>query len=284
MATEPKPDFCERNRASWNAATVAHNGHKQDQAGFLRSGGSTLFADEQALLGDPAGLKVLHACCNSGQDSLSLAALGAQVVGVDISDEAITFARRLSAESGIEARFERAEICGWLAGTSERFDVVFATYGVLGWLPDLAAWVRGVARVLKPGGRVVLLEFHPVVWSVDGSGGWISRYFQTTPFYEADGVGDYVGKAAGGLSPSGHLPGDEAFSNPHESVGFQWTVAQLLQGLIDAGLQLEVVREYPWSNGCQLYETMVETAPRRFQHGDSKVDPPLMLGVVARLY
>ena len=73
----------EENRRSWNAATAAHNTHKVDQAAFLRSGGSTLFPEELELLGAVEGLRIAHLQCNAGQDSLSLAALGATVTGVD---------------------------------------------------------------------------------------------------------------------------------------------------------------------------------------------------------
>ena len=94
-----KQDLHEANRLSWNAATVAHNSHKGDQAAFFRKGGSTLFPEEARLLGDVKGLSVLHLQCNAGQDSLSIARLGAEVTGVDISDEAVDFATRLSQQS-----------------------------------------------------------------------------------------------------------------------------------------------------------------------------------------
>ncbi|MCD2105892.1 methyltransferase domain-containing protein [Rhodococcus erythropolis] len=118
-------DAVEMNRLSWNAATVAHNSHKGDQAQFFRNGGSTLFPEEVALLGEIAGSSILHLQCNSGQDSLSLAALGANVTGVDLSDSAIDFARTLSADSGIAAEFERGEVSGWLreaAAARRKFD------------------------------------------------------------------------------------------------------------------------------------------------------------------
>ena len=73
----------EQNRRSWNAATRAHNSHKADQAAFLRNGGSTLYAEELELLGDVVERRLVHLLCNSGQDSLSLAAMGARVTGVD---------------------------------------------------------------------------------------------------------------------------------------------------------------------------------------------------------
>src|SRR5215469_8285283 len=104
----------EENRQSWNKATKAHNSHKGDQARFFRQGGSTLTAEDKELLGDIYGQRVVHLLCNSGQDTLSIAQLGALVTGVDISDEAISFARALSVQAGIPADFQRGEISGWL--------------------------------------------------------------------------------------------------------------------------------------------------------------------------
>ncbi len=63
----------EENRLSWNAATVAHNSHKGDQAAFFRNGGNKLHSEEKELLGDVQGLSIVHLQCNSGQDTLSLA-------------------------------------------------------------------------------------------------------------------------------------------------------------------------------------------------------------------
>ncbi len=74
-----RSDLHEANRLSWNAATRAHNSHKADQAAFFRNGGSTLYPEELQLLGHLDGLRLLHLQCNAGQDSLSLARLGARV-------------------------------------------------------------------------------------------------------------------------------------------------------------------------------------------------------------
>ena len=155
----------EENRRSWNAGTEAHNSHKRDQAAFFRAGRSTLYPEELDLLGDIAGRTLVHLQCNAGQDTLSLAARGAIVTGVDISDTAIDFARRLSADTGIPTTFHRADIYDWLAETAagtERFEIAFSSYGALVWLSDLAAWARGIAQILAARGRFVLVEFHPV--------------------------------------------------------------------------------------------------------------------------
>lgn len=167
----------EANRRSWNAVTAAHNTHKGDQARFFREGGTTLHREELELLGDLSGRSVLHLQCNSGQDTLSLARLGATVTGVDISDTAIDFARRLSAETGIPATFHRADVYDWLAEAAEwpeRYDVVFCSYGALCWLSDLKRWAAGIAAVLAPGGRLVVVDFHPVSLMLDED--WWLRY------------------------------------------------------------------------------------------------------------
>ena len=86
------------------AVFASHNAHKRDQASWLRDN-STLFAEETDLVGEVRGRRVLHILCNSGQDTVSWAKRGADVTGVDLSDDAIAFATQLSIDSGIAARF-----------------------------------------------------------------------------------------------------------------------------------------------------------------------------------
>ncbi|MEZ4233779.1 MAG: methyltransferase domain-containing protein [Polyangiaceae bacterium] len=271
----------EQTRRSWNLATEAHNAHKRDQAAFLRGGGTTLFSDEIELLGELAGKSLLHLQCNAGQDSLCLARLGAEVTGVDISDAAIDFARRLSQEAGIPARFERADVLDWLPGAAtdeRRFDVVFASYGALPWIDDIAAWMRGVAAVLAPGGRLVVMEFHPLIWSVDQDLRIKDPYFAAEVFSEP--VGDYVGRSGDALAPSGFVE-SEPFENPELAHSYQWTVAQILQALLDSGLRLREVREYPYINGCKFLPNLRELPGKRFTLPHGTASLPMQLGLVA---
>lgn len=281
-----RPELHEKNRLSWNAATVVHNSHKPDQAGFLRGGGSTLFEEEIALLGDVRGQAVLHLLCNSGQDTLGIAALGAVVTGVDISDEAIDFARRLAEESGIPGSFERSDVYPWLddAVTAGRsFDIVFASYGALCWLSDLDEWMKRVAAVLKPGGRFVCIEFHPVAMIFDEQGQHAFDYSNPgKPLLWDDGVSDYVGASNGALIPSGAAGNVEVFVKPHPCAEFQRGVGDILGALLGAGLQLAEFREYPHSNGWKPYAEMSELPGRRWTLPGSKPSIPLMYGLVAR--
>ena len=279
-------DLHERNRRSWNAATVAHNSHKGDQAAFFRGGGSTLYPEEVELLGDLAGRTLVHLQCNAGADTLSLARLGARVTGVDISDEAIDFARRLSAESGIAAEFERADVYDWLEGAREegrRFDVAFASYGALVWLSDIRAWARGVAGVLADGGRLVVVEFHPVLGLFDEK--LNLRFPYSTggePQKWEEGIGDYVAASGEGLAPGGFVEGVKDFRNPHPTYEFPRGVADVVQAVVDAGLALEHLREYPYANGFKPFDEMRVLPGRRFTMPEGAPTLPMMYSLAAR--
>lgn len=259
--------------------TPAHNSHKRDQAAFFREGGSTLFPEELELLGDLHGQALAHVQCNCGQDSLSLARRGAKVTGVDISDAAIEFAERLSAETSIEANFVRSDALEWLETASGRFDTVFSSYGCVGWIADLERWARGIERVLVSGGRFVYVEFHPLVWSLSAEGLTADSYFLQGPIEERGGVNDYVGPD---LAPSGFEDGVADFANPEPAVSFQYPLTEIVQSLVDAGLRIETLREYPYSNGCELFEGMRRLPRGRFGLPEGMPEVPLMFGLVAR--
>lgn len=280
-----RKDLHEANRLSWNEATEAHNSHKKDQAAFFLAGGQTLFPEERELLGQISGLEVLHLQCNSGQDSLSLAQMGAKVTGVDISDTAVEFARQLSATSGIPATFYRADVYDWLdsaATRPKRYDVAFSSYGALPWLSDLNLWAKRIAAVLRPGGRLVLVEFHPFLMVFEDD--WTLKYHyfaQGQPMSFEDGIGDYVALSGPSLAPSGYLDGTQDFHNPNPCYEFQWSVGEILTAILEAGLQLTQLREYPYMNGARLMHGMVEGEGGRFYPPPGLPSLPLMLGLSA---
>lgn len=276
----------EENRLSWNAATVAHNSHKGDQAAFFRSGGSSLFPEERELLGDIRGLSLVHLQCNAGQDTLSLAQLGATVTGVDISDTAIDFARTLAAESGVPATFHRADVYDWLeeAATGPvRYDIVFCSYGALCWLSDLDIWARDVAAILKPGGRFAVVEFHPVMQMFDEHYARIYSYFAEGQVLTWDGgIHDYVADSKDGLIRGEYVEGIIDFKNPYRNHEFQWGIGEVASALLGAGLALTTLREYSFSNGFKPFEEMRELPGRRWTVSDGMPNMPLMFALAAQ--
>jgi SAM-dependent methyltransferase len=253
----------EQNRRSWNAVVGAHESHRGDLAAFLRAGGITLFPEERELLGDLAGQTMAHLQCNSGGESLSLATLGASVVGVDLSDEALRSARKLSERAGIPARFEHADVYDWLADAARRgrrFDAVYSSYGVICWLPDLQSWAKGIAAVLEPGGRFVLVDFHPAAGMLDADWNHARAYpAGGEPLRLEEGVGDYVG----GLSPAGFSEGVHGFENPAPCHLFRWGLGETITALAASGLRIFVLEEYPYANGERHFSGMRELPGRR---------------------
>jgi SAM-dependent methyltransferase len=279
-------DLREQNRLSWNAVVGAHDSHRGDLAEFLGEGGSTLFPEERALLGDLNGKTLAHLQCNSGGDALSLALLGASVTGVDISDEAISSARQLSSKSGITADFVRADVYDWLAATAReegpRFDVVYGSYGVVCWLPDLRTWAEGIASILRPGGRFVIVDFHPTAMMFDEHWNHAHAYYSGgEPLAEDNGVGDYVAEAGGGLTPAGFVEGVRDFDNPQRCHLFRWGLGEVVTAVAGAGLRITILQEYPYSNGERHFAEMRELPEGRMVSPKSVPAVPLMYGICA---
>jgi len=122
--------------------------------------GATTEALEQALVfrlaGPLAGRRVLDVGCGDGAWALAAARQGAHVVGVDASPAMLAAARARAHEAGLDARFQQADAAALPFGDGS-FDVVLAIT-VLCFVPGAGAALREMARVLAPGGRLVLGE------------------------------------------------------------------------------------------------------------------------------
>jgi len=179
----------------------------------------------------------------------------------------------------------RADVMDWLSSQRtepERFDLVFCSYGVAGWLSDLTLWARGIRELLAAHGRFVYVEFHPLIWSLD------SEFRLTKDPYFAPGrvfaepVGDYVQRSGPLLAPSGYLEGEQPFDNPYPAHSFQWTLGDVVTALGSADLLIERLEEYPFLNGARSIPNLVEKEGRRLYPPEGIAAVPLMFGLRAR--
>ena len=278
-------DLREQNRVSWNAVVGAHESHRGDLSRFFSEGGSTLFQEECDLLGKLEGRSLVHLQCNSGGDSISLTRLGATVTGVDVSDEAVSSARDLAEKTGIRATFERADVYDWLEEASREgrsFDVAFASYGVICWLPDLRIWAGGIAGILNPGGCFVLIDFHPAADIFDRAWNHVNDYPSGgEPLLLDRGVGDYVAASGGGLTPAGFVEGVRDFENPEGCYLFRWGLGEVVTALAEAGLRITALEEYPYANGERKFAGMRELPGKRMVPPEHIPTVPLMYGIRA---
>ncbi len=194
-------------------------------------------------------------------------------------------ARDLSQKSGIPATFERADVYDWLEEASREgrsFDTIFASYGVVCWLPDLEAWAGGIAEILKPGGRFVLVDFHPAAEIFDRDWNHVNNYPARGERMLLDrGVGDYVAGSGGGLTPAGYVEGATGFENPEIAHLFRWGLGEVVTALATAGLRITALEEYPYTNGERSFAGMRELQGRRLVPPDDIPIVPLMYGISA---
>jgi SAM-dependent methyltransferase len=104
------------------------------------------------------GLRVLEIGCGLGTDGAQFAKAGADYTGVDLTDASIELARKRFELFGLKGEFRVAD-AEKLDFPDESFDLVYS-HGVLHHTPDTATAVREVHRVLKPGGRAIVMLYH----------------------------------------------------------------------------------------------------------------------------
>ncbi|MEU5633583.1 class I SAM-dependent methyltransferase [Streptomyces rishiriensis] len=222
------------NLALWDSLAETHGTTATDQSydveAFL-GGQQTLRNIECELAGDVAGKDLLHLHCHFGMDTLNWARLGARVTGVDFSPVAIARARDLAEKAGLVADFVVADTQRLPDSLAAGFDVVVATYGVLSWIADVNAWMRGAVRALRPGGRLVLVDIHPA--------------FQTVLSFEPF-VADwpYGGGEAQYVALTGTYADPSVVTAPRQTVQFPYSIGEIVTAAASAGLVVERLAEH----------------------------------------
>jgi SAM-dependent methyltransferase len=218
------------NQEAWDQRVPVHlRSRFYDLPSFL-AGRCTLPAFDRQLLGPLQDRRVAHLQCHFGQDTLSLARRGADVTGLDLSGAAIDAARDLARQVGLPARFVQGDVLEAAQRLEPPYELVYTSWGVLGWLPDLRPWARQVFELLEPGGALVLVEFHPFVWLYDGQFDGPLRH----PWFNRGVISEVV-------SGTYAEPGADLQLQEH---GWNHPLADILGSLLEAGLQLTTFREY----------------------------------------
>jgi SAM-dependent methyltransferase len=221
------------NQAFWDERVALHLASDlYDLAGF-RAHRDRLRPFEIAEVGEVTGRRLAHLQCHFGMDTLSWAARGAQVSGLDFAPAAIEAARRLAAELELPARFVVADVLDAPAALgAAAFDIVYTGFGALVWLDDLRRWADAVAALLVPGGFLYLAEFHPVAAILD----------------ETEGVrvvADYFGAGPRRWETSGSYADRQAPTTANSTVQHEHTLGEVVSAVAGAGLRVEFLHEHP---------------------------------------
>ncbi len=230
------------NRALWNEWTDIHLNSELYDIEDFKSGSIRLHPLERKELGNVSGKNILHLQCHFGLNTMSLARLGATVTGVDFSEKSIALARSLAKELSIPATFvlsDMDELCDNLTG---EFDIVFTSYGVLAWLPDLKRWAETVAHFIKPGGFFYIAEFHPYAYTLDDEPDATEPVLKIPYFNSEPTEWPVIGSYADRNAPM------------KQEVSYEWThtMSDIINSLIGAGLRIEFFNEFPYTVYEQL--------------------------------
>jgi SAM-dependent methyltransferase len=266
MKNDRLGEYFKSNQEMWNQHAAIHiNSKFYDVEGF-KKGKTTLTSVEREELGDVSGKSLLHLQCHFGLDTLSWARLGARVTGVDFSEKAIQLAQSLAQELSIEARFIQSRIYDLPRVLDEKFDIVFTSYGVLCWLPDLGKWARVIGNFLEENGIFYMVEFHPIRSMFDDDGNITEPYFHNEEPLKYEGTGTYAEPNA-----------------DYKHISYEWThsLSDVVNALIEAGLRIEFLHEFPFSTSgdCPF---LVQADDGLWYHKSKDVRIPLMFSVKAR--
>ena len=223
--------YFETNKDTWDKKVSIHaTSEFYDVEGF-KNGKSSLNKYELDEVGSVKGKTLLHLQCHFGQDTLSWSRMGAKCTGIDLSSVGIKKAKLLNEELGMDATFIESNLYDVPNNVKGEFDVVFTSYGVIGWLPDLEQWGKIVASKLKKGGVFYMIEFHPIVWMFD--------FLQTPlklayPYSNSDVIyeeykGTYTNSDADIIS---------------KEYGWNHGLGEVISSLTKAGLEIEFLHEF----------------------------------------
>lgn len=273
MSTDDVRSQLATNRANWDSRALVHEDSPfYDIQRYVedRNSISDTVELDRRVLGDVDGLDVLHLQCHIGTDTISWARLGAQVVGLDFSPESLRVAKGLAAATNQPVRFVCADVRTADRVLRRDFDIVYASVGVLCWIPDIDGWVRAAAGCLRPGGRLYLRDGHPLMSAFD---------WERTD--EVVLSGDYFGDGTPELDDAGYTyTGDDRRLDP--PINYQWShgLGRMVTSMVDHGLRIERLDEMDWQ-AWKALPWMVQDDEGRWRFPDDRPRIPLMFSVLA---
>jgi SAM-dependent methyltransferase len=224
--------YFEANKNAWNKKALVHKNSSFYDVASFKAGKSSLNKIELEELGDVKNKTLLHLQCHFGMDTLSWARQGAIVTGIDLSDESVKIASELSTELNIPAQFICCNVYDALQYINKEYDIVFTSYGVIGWLPDLDKWAAVIVESLRPGGSFYMVEFHPIVWMMDDDFQYIKYHYHNEAVIEDEQTGSYANRYA---------------DIHYKEYGWNHSLSEVLNSLIKHGLTIQHFNEFNYS-------------------------------------
>lgn len=225
------------NQAFWDEIAPHHAASEFYAVEQFLSTKDSLGEIEKAELGPVAGLSICHLQCHIGLDTLSLAALGAAVTGLDFSAESLRVARDLAGRADLPANFVQADVLNAASTLNATYDLVFTTRGVVMWISDLVRWADNCAKLLRPGGVLYFLDVHPLAMVLHPSD---SGYTLASSYF-----GD---KQPTVTSADASYAVHDVGLNHQETREWVHPIGDVVSALAGAGMLIDFLHEHPSDN------------------------------------
>lgn len=242
------------NQANWNDRARTHMSGNYYGANELITNPESISAElaqDIHRFGNLNGKSVIHLQCHLGTDTIGFARRGTKrVVGLDLSDTSLEFAKDIAAKSGVTVEFVHSNVYDARENVEGSFDLVYTSLGVLCWLPDIEKWAETIVSLMAPGGCFFIRDDHPMFMTIgdDVSNGLKieQSYFQLDQPLTWEDETSYI--------LDDNAPKIKAKRN------HQWnhSIGEIITALIRAGLTIDSVEETPYSAWCPWPELMVK--------------------------
>jgi 2-polyprenyl-3-methyl-5-hydroxy-6-metoxy-1,4-benzoquinol methylase len=258
----------ENNRIAWNLLSKDHYKHFKK---MLEEKDQILNPNIVKELGDISNKSLIHLQCNTGADTISLARMGLkEAVGVDLADENILYANRLKDDFKMDnLSFIESDVLKLNEKHKEKYDIVFTSEGVLGWLPDLKQWARVIKSLLKDDGYFYIYDSHPIFHIFDeeaiAKNQLIAKY-------------DYFDAEVDIADPIGGYASETKYSS---NCWWNHSLSDIMNALIEAGLTIEYLHEFDtlfWNNG-----EMEKVGHSLYQYPNLKKKLPMSYSIKAKI-
>jgi SAM-dependent methyltransferase len=233
-------EYLEVNRKNWDSRVPIHlEGYElqkfRDDPKYI----SDVVRFDLPLLPDVSGLEGIHLQSHIGTDTISLVRLGAKMTALDFSEPALEAAQSLAKELGHELEIVQSDVYSAPTNVKETFDFVYTGIGAICWLPDIKAWAKVVANLLKPGGFLFIREGHPMLWSIGDSkanGDLVIEF----DYFEGQALEDNEQETYAGEGKLEHT----------RNISFNHSLSEIFNALWDNSMTVKVFEEHisvPWN-------------------------------------